>query len=168
VTVLAEGSRVRLRRIEAADLGACASHRYTLSIVEPLTGLPEVRARFAEAGFWTPEAGALAIEAGGRLVGTMQYYRSGPGMHGYEIGYILHSEDDRGKGYASDALRTFTGFFFASRPDCHRLQLIIETWNDASARLAEVCGYEREGVLRKAGYSNDSDPPDVFVYARVR
>ena len=120
MTVLAEGSRVRLRRIEAADLEACAPHRYTLSIIEPLTGLPEVRARFAEAGFWTPEAGALAIEAGGRLVGTMQYYRSGPGMHGYEIGYILHSEDDRGKGYASDALRTFTGFFFASRPDCHQ------------------------------------------------
>ena len=71
-------------------------------------------------------------------------------------------------GSATAALRTFSDFFLASRPDCHRLQLIIETWNADSARLAEACGYEREGILRKAGYSNAADPPDVFVYARVR
>jgi hypothetical protein len=29
----------------------------------------------------------------------LQFYRSGPGIHGLEIGYILHDEDDRGKGY---------------------------------------------------------------------
>jgi RimJ/RimL family protein N-acetyltransferase len=168
VSTLAQGERVSLRHIERADLEGASGFQYTLSILEPLTQVARLTDVFDQTGFWTPEAGALAIEAGGRLVGTMQFYRSGPGMHGYEIGYILHSEADRGKGYASDALRTFSDFFFASRPDCHRLQLIIETWNDASARLAEACGYAREGVLSKAGYSNDADPPDVFVYARVR
>jgi RimJ/RimL family protein N-acetyltransferase len=168
VSELARGEKVTLRHIERADLEACAPFHYTLFITEPGTALPRLLEVHAESGFWTDFAGALAVDAEGRLVGTLQFYRSGPGMHGYEIGYILHSEADRGKGYASDALRAFSDFFFASRPDCHRLQLIIETWNDASTRLAEACGYVREGILRKAGYSNDTDPPDVFVYARIR
>jgi RimJ/RimL family protein N-acetyltransferase len=165
--VVAEGRKVRLRRIEARDLPACVAHLYTLSIVEPLTELARAQQVFAETGMWTEDAGALAIETEGRLVGTCQFYRSGPGMHGYEIGYILHAEADRGKGYASDALRLFGDLILAERPACHRLQLIIETWNDASARLAEACGYQREGILRKAGYSS-ADPEDCFLYARVR
>jgi RimJ/RimL family protein N-acetyltransferase len=162
------GERVRLRPLSGADLTACAPFQYTLFITEPGTELPRLLEVHRATGFWTEHAGVVAIEAEGRLVGTMQFYRSGPGLHGYEIGYILHAEADRGKGYASEALRLFTDLLFAERPACHRLQLIIETWNAASARLAEACGYQREGVLRKAGYSNAADPPDCWVYARVR
>ena len=104
----------------------------------------------------------------GRLIGTLQFYKAGPGIHGFEIGYILHSEDDRGKGFASEALRLFSDLLFAEHRECHRLQLIIETWNDASARLAEACGYASEGILRKAGYSSPDQPSDCFVYSRVR
>ena len=112
-----------------------------------------------QTGFWQPKAGACAIESlvdgeHARLIGTLQFYGAGPGIHGLEIGYILHNEDDRGKGYASEALRLFSDLLFAEHPECHRLQLIIETWNDASARLAEDCGYASEGILRKAGYSS--------------
>lgn len=165
--ILAEGTRVRLRRIAEADLAQCAPHIYTLSIQEPLTELARVRAVFDETGFWTEDAGAVAIEAGGRLVGTMQYYRGGPGFHGYEIGYLIHDEADRGKGYASEGLRLFGDLILRERPKCHRLQLIIETWNDASARLAEACGYEREGVMRRGGYSSEL-PEDCWLYSRIR
>jgi len=164
----AAGERVRLRRLSEADLTACAPFQYTLFITEPGTELPRLLEVHAHTGFWTEHAGALAIEADGRLVGTVQFYRSGPGLHGYEIGYILHAEADRGKGYASAALRQFGDLLFAERPGCRRLQLIIETSNAASARLAEACGYAREGVLRKAGYSDPADPPDCWLYARVR
>jgi RimJ/RimL family protein N-acetyltransferase len=171
--ILAEGSRVRLRTIGVRDLKAATAHKYTLSITEPMTDPEWARRVYDQTGFWTREAGAAAIESlvqgdEGRLVGTLQFYRSGPGIHGYEIGYILHNEDDRGKGYASEALRLFSDLVFAEHPDCHRLQLIIETWNDASARLAEACGYASEGILRKAGYSSPDAPNDCFVYSRVR
>jgi RimJ/RimL family protein N-acetyltransferase len=162
------GERVRLRPLNEADLTACAPFQYTLFITEPGTELPRLLEVHRHTGFWTEHAGVVAIEAEGRLVGTMQFYRSGPGLHGYEIGYILHAEADRGKGYASEALRLFSDFLFAERPACWRLQLIIETWNEPSARLAEACGYEREGVLRKAGYSDAADPPDCWLYSRVR
>jgi len=165
--IVAVGQRVSLRRIAAEDLAQAAPHQYTLSIQEPLTDAERLAEAFAATGFWTEDAGAAAITAEGRLVGTLQFYRSGPGMHGYEIGYILHAETDHGKGYASDALRLFGDLIFAERPKCHRLQLIIETWNDASARLAEACGYQREGVLRRAGYSSEL-PEDCFLYSRIR
>jgi RimJ/RimL family protein N-acetyltransferase len=171
--ILARGKRVRLRTIGVRDLKAATAHLYTLSITEPMTRLERARKVLGETGFWQPDAGACAIESlveadHGRLIGTLQFYKAGPGIHGYEIGYILHNEDDRGKGYASEALRIFSDLLFAEHPDCHRLQLIIETWNDASARLAEACGYASEGILRKAGYSSPDAPADCFVYSRVR
>ena len=164
---LTEGAKVRLRTIGARDLKACVAFPFTLSIVEPLTDPERLRQVYDATGFWTQDAGAAAIEVDGRLVGTTQFYRAGACIHGYEIGYILHDEADRGKGYASEALRLFSDYLFAKRPACHRLQLIIETWNDASARLAEACGYASEGILRKAGYSS-ADPEDCFIYSRVR
>ena len=168
--ILAEGSRVRLRNIGVRDLKAASAHQFTLSITEPATDPKRLRELYDRDGYWTEDAGAVAIEAveDKRLLGTMQFYRSGPGIHGYEIGYILHDEDDRGKGYASEAVRLFSEYLFAERPACHRLQLIIETWNAASARLAEACGYASEGTLRKAGYSSPDEPSDCFVYSMVR
>jgi RimJ/RimL family protein N-acetyltransferase len=171
--ILAEGSRVRLRTIGVRDLKAATAHQYALSITEPMTDPVWARRVHDQTGFWTKDAGAAGIESlvegdGGRLIGTLQFYKSGPGIHGLEIGYVLHNEDDRGKGYASEALRLFSDLLFAQHPECHRLQLIIETWNDASARLAENCGYASEGVLRKAGYSSPDEPSDCLVYSRVR
>jgi RimJ/RimL family protein N-acetyltransferase len=168
--ILAKGVRIRLRTIGVRDLRAAVRHKYTLSIVEPMTELARAQKVHKETGFWTPKAGAAAIESldDSRLIGTLQFYGAGPGIHGLEIGYILHDEADRGKGYASEALRLFSDLLFAQHPECHRLQLIIETWNDASARLAENCGYASEGILRKAGYSSPDQPADCFVYSRVR
>ncbi|HEY2356100.1 MAG TPA: GNAT family protein [Phenylobacterium sp.] len=171
--ILAEGQKIRLRTIGVRDLKAATAHKYTLSITEPLTDPVRARAVYDKTGLWTKEAGACAIESAvdgenGRLVGTLQFYKAGPGVHGLEIGYILHDEDDRGKGYASEALRLFSDLLFADNPWCHRLQLIIETWNDASARLAENCGYASEGILRKAGYTAPDEPADCYVYSRVR
>jgi ribosomal-protein-alanine N-acetyltransferase len=167
--ILGEGQRVRVRRLALADLEQAAPFPYTLFITEAGTALPRLVEAFQETGFWTEMAGAAAIadKASDRLLGTMQFYRAGPGVHGFEIGYILHDQADRGKGYASEALRLFGDHLFTEHPDCHRLQLVIETWNDGSARLAEACGYAREGVLRKAGYSS-ADPEDCFIYSRVR
>ncbi|WP_309643381.1 GNAT family protein [Phenylobacterium sp.] len=166
---IAEGRSVSLRRIEPADLPQIAPHLFTASITEPLTDLSRLQEVHAATGLWLEDSGAVAIveTTGGRMVGTMQFYRSAPCIHGYELGYIVHDAADRGKGYASEATRLLTDLLFAERPGCFRLQLIIETWNQASWRIAERCGYVREGLLRKAGFSTD-DPEDCYLYARVR
>ena len=167
--IVAEGNKVVLRRIERGDLATASAHLFTLSIIEPLTDLERLTQVFEATGCWGQDAGAVAIveRADGRMVGTMQFYRSSPCIHGYELGYILHETTDRGKGYAAQATRLLTAWLWAQRPNCHRLQLLIDVDNEPSWRLAEACGYQREGVLKSAGFDLDN-PEDCYVYAQVR
>jgi RimJ/RimL family protein N-acetyltransferase len=172
---LARGPRTALRRIDPSDLAAIARFEYTVSITEPLTDSAALEAAFAaEEGFWTGgDHGALAIversTAGdrGRLIGTAQYYRAGPCIHGYELGYILHELSDRGRGLGAEAVRLFSNLLFDQIAGYHRQQLMIETWNVASWRLAERCGFVREGLLRSSGLG-DGDPADCYIYSRTR
>lgn len=165
----AVGRAVALRRLSRGDLAAVAAFPFTVSIVEPLEGLEAVEAGFAESGFWGEEAGACAIveAASGRLLGTSQFYRSAPCIHGLELGYILHDPADRGRGLASEAVKLFSDHLFAARPGVYRQQLVIETWNVASWKLAERCGFVREGLMRSAGFGA-GDPADCLLYGRTR
>ncbi len=166
---LAVGRGVALRRISHGDLAAVAAFPFTVSIVEPLEGLAAVEAGFAACGFWGEEAGACAIveAASGRLLGTSQFYRSAPCIHGLELGYILHDPADRGRGLASEAVKLFSDHLFAARPGVYRQQLVIEAWNVASWKLAERCGFVREGLMRSAGFGS-GDPADCLLYGRTR
>lgn len=160
---------VAIRRIRAEDLPQIAAFGFTVSIMEPLTEIERLHATFEATGFWQDEAGAMAIvEAlSGRLLGSMQFYRSGPCIHGLELGYIIHNPADRGQGYAAPAVAMFADLLFEERPRVHRLQLMIEVWNTASWKLAERCGFVREGLVRSSGFG-EADPGDSFLYARTR
>ncbi len=168
-TYLAAGDGVAIRRLEARDLEQVSRFAFTVSITEPLTDLGRLSDVYATTGLWTPESGAVGIIdlATDRLVGTSQFYRSAPCIHGLELGYILHDRVDRGRGLAGRAVRIFSDLLFAERPSFHRQQLIIEVWNTASWRLAERCGFMREGMLRSCGFGVD-DPSDGFIYSRTR
>ena len=56
---------------------------------------------------------------------------------------------------------------FGERAGCYRQQLMIEVWNTPSWKVAERCGFIREGLLRSAGFGR-GDPSDCFVYGRTR
>jgi ribosomal-protein-alanine N-acetyltransferase len=166
---LARTATIAIRRIQAADLEQIGRFAFTVSITEPLNDPDKLNRAFSAGGFWQAESGAVAIVdvTTGRLIGTSQFYRSAPCIHGYELGYILHDPADRGRGYASQAVRLFSDLLFAEIPNFHRQQLIIEVWNTASWKLAERCGFVREGLLRSAGFGS-GDPSDCFLYARTR
>jgi RimJ/RimL family protein N-acetyltransferase len=166
---LARGETVAIRRIAAADLAQIGRFEFTVSIIEPMTDATKLRAGFEADGFWREDSGAVAIvEIGtGRLVGSCQFYRSAPCIHGYEMGYIIHDPADRGRGYGAQAARLFSDHLFEQIPGFYRLQLMIEVWNTPSWKLAERCGFVREGLLRSAGFGA-GDPGDGFIYARTR
>jgi GNAT superfamily N-acetyltransferase len=88
-----------IRRIQADDLPGIARFPFTVSIREPMTDMDLLRATFEAKGFWTDEAGAVAIVKDGRMVGTCQFYRAAPCIHGFELGYILHDPARRGQGW---------------------------------------------------------------------
>ncbi len=85
---------------------------------------------------------ALAIDRPGRTV---------------ELGYAI-APSARGRGVATEALRQLTAWAL-SELDVLRIELRINVDNEASKRVAERCGFVREGVLRsmplKAGVWGD-------------
>jgi RimJ/RimL family protein N-acetyltransferase len=166
--ILATGAKVRLRNIGVRDLKTAAKFPFTLSVTEALTDPKRLRVLYDRHGFWTQDAGAVAIEVDDHLVGTLQFYPAGATIHGYELNYVLHDQDDAGKGYASEALRVFCDLLFAQRPACHRLQMIVKVDDDRSARLAEACRFASEGVLRKARYAGSGEAADGNIYSMVR
>ena len=67
--------------------------------------------------------------------------------HG-EIGYWIVDED-RGKGYATETVDLLAEWAFRDR-QLHRLQARVFEGNEASMRVLEKVGFEREGRLREA------------------
>ncbi|HEY2936724.1 MAG TPA: GNAT family N-acetyltransferase [Gaiellaceae bacterium] len=76
-----------------------------------------------------------------------------------ELGYVV-APRARGRGIATWALGALTRWGFDER-DLIRLELLISVENEASKKVAERCGYVREGVLRslhiKLGVREDTE-----------
>jgi RimJ/RimL family protein N-acetyltransferase len=79
--------------------------------------------------------------------------RIDPGARTAELGYVVLPWA-RGRGVATEALRLLTAWAF-SELGALRLELLISVDNDASKRVAERCGYLREGVLRSLHLKQD-------------
>jgi RimJ/RimL family protein N-acetyltransferase len=81
-----------------------------------------------------------------------------------EIGCCLAPEG-RGRGIATQMLRSLTGWVFAEL-GLGRVQVFVSPENVAALELAERAGYRREGVLR--GYwEEDAGRLDVVILARL-
>lgn len=71
----------------------------------------------------------------------------------------------RGTGIASEALDVVVHWVFQDF-DIVRVQLVTHLDNQASQRVAERCGFQREGVLRAWEPVKDSQP-DVVMFSRL-
>jgi RimJ/RimL family protein N-acetyltransferase len=90
--------------------------------------------------------GFAAIGADGEFLGlalAVSIDREGAEV---ELGYIVASAA-RGRGVATEMLRQLTRWAL-DELEARRMYLIIDVRNPASERVAERCGYVREGVMR--------------------
>ena len=81
-----------------------------------------------------------------------------------ELGYIV-APAARGRGVATATLGLLTEWAFAEL-DMLRLELLIESSNEPSKRVAERNGYRREGVLRSF-YVKPGVRHDVEMWSRL-
>jgi RimJ/RimL family protein N-acetyltransferase len=108
--------------------------------------------------------GFAAVNAEGAFVGlglVVEIDREGAEA---ELGYIV-AREARGMGVASSILRLLTRWAFTEL-DAQRLCLIIDVENHASLRVAERCGYRREGVLRSIHVKGDQRA-DAALWSRL-
>jgi RimJ/RimL family protein N-acetyltransferase len=81
-----------------------------------------------------------------------------------ELGYIVASAA-RGRGVATEILNQLTRWAF-DELDMERLTLLISIDNPASERVAEKCGYVREGVARSL-YLKEGQRGDASAWSRL-
>jgi RimJ/RimL family protein N-acetyltransferase len=90
--------------------------------------------------------GFAAVDADGRFLGLALVPEIDRVGRELELGYIVAAHA-RGRGVATEILRQLTDWAFAE-VGAERIALIINADNPASERVAERCGYVREGVMR--------------------
>lgn len=107
------------------------------------------REEFRRSGFWRNDSGKLIIETrSDGIVGEIGCFEVAHYLDGRELYYRIYS-GFRGRGYATEAVRIFTGFFFEST-SMNRLQALTVEGNTTSEHILEATGFEREGRLRQA------------------
>lgn len=94
------------------------------------------------AGFSFAIADADTDEAVGQIGLWTSEIAKGRATTGYWV-----ASHRRRRGYAQAALAALTQWAL-TLDDVQRLQLHVEPWNEGSRRVAEACGYRREGLLR--------------------
>lgn len=82
-----------------------------------------------------------------------------------EIGYFI-DQDFQGKGIATEAVRQLEKIGF-ERLDLQRITILMDIRNLASERVAQKCGYEKEGIMKKV-HRIGEDYYDCFLYAKTR
>jgi RimJ/RimL family protein N-acetyltransferase len=108
--------------------------------------------------------GFAALDASGAFVGLGLAPTIDRSSGEVELGYIV-APAARGRGAATAILDQLTAWAFTS-VGALRIVLIIDVANAASERVAQRCGYTREGVLRSL-YLKPGRRIDAAIWSRL-
>ncbi len=124
-----------------------------------------LQTQFSQDGLWSDQAGTLLItNKDDVIIGSIGFTSLSP--FELEIGYRLFKQADHGKGYVSEALSLFSAYLFTTKP-IHRLRIQTANSNIGSQKVAEKCGFQREGILRQA-YFYRGEMHDTIIYGLLR
>ncbi|MDP2387873.1 MAG: GNAT family protein [Bacteroidota bacterium] len=83
-----------------------------------------------------------------------------------EIGYMLNSDEHKGKGYMKETLRYVIDHGF-DKMNLHRIEAFVEPENEPSLKLMKGFGFTKEGTLREHYFKN-SKMEDSVVFSLLR
>lgn len=96
-----------------------------------------------------------------RPVGTALLFRADENSRRAEIGYVL-AREYWGRGLMREALQALLEWAFGTL-ELHRVEAEVNPANEASWRLLERLGFQREGLLRQRWWGREG-PYDVAAY----
>ena len=116
---------------------------------------------------WSVDEGIFVlVDDKDRLIGTVDWEKLNGSVSDLELAYRVFDPADRGKGIATEALDLLAGWLFDTQP-INRLRLTIHVENVGSRRVAEKCGFTKEGTSREAWY-HKGRWRDIDVYTLTR
>jgi ribosomal-protein-alanine N-acetyltransferase len=153
-----------------------------LSALIPLLNDPDVRGEYLPSAIQSPVELEKKIQADGMandnlvrlliveqqsnsVIGTIWHSRAVPYFNAREIGYTLANEY-RGQGIGTEAVRLLVRHLFSSTL-VNRLEIRMDTRNQASEKVAIKCGFQKEGVSRGANFVRGQHV-DMNLYALLR
>lgn len=106
-----------------------------------------------------------AIEFEGELIGGISIVNYNDASKRAELGYCM-GFDYWGKGIMTEAVKAVVDFLFTD-VGCNRIEIVHLIENPASGRVAQKCGFTKEGVRREYFNKNGAFHDDV-MYALLR
>lgn len=165
------GKKINLRLIKNIQEFEKITNLYNNLFYRQETDHTEIKSFFSEleffnkTGYWSENKGKLLlVEKNDEILGEISFIKTTE--FELEIGYRIYSAKNIAKGYMSEALKLFSVYLFQTKP-IRRLKLLIANPNKASLRLAEKCGFKKEGVLREAYYFRNNFC-DLIIYGILR
>ncbi len=151
------GKLINLRLVNETDIEQL--HKLQSNVTEngpynnlSLRSIVHLRQKYTENGLTTINNELhLITDKEDNIVGNIHHFKSQPYSTGYELGAVIFEKKNRGKGYASEALKLYTAYVFETRP-IRRLELATSSENIGAQKVAKKCGYTFEGINRKVCY----------------
>jgi RimJ/RimL family protein N-acetyltransferase len=100
-----------------------------------------------------------------RLLGGTGLHRLDWAVRRFEIGYWVRSSA-AGQGYVTEAVKALADMAFTELR-ARRVEIRMDANNQRSRAVAERCGFELEGVLRRDSLTPAGEVRDTCVYARI-
>ena len=129
------GRNIILRKPVLEDLAEIYEHRSHFNeigafISPDLPSLEIMKKNFNEKGYWESFDAApfLITDFEGEILGEIIYFTGAPYIEGYEIGYQIFRESERGRGYMTEALSILSSYLFELEP-VPRLQINVISLN---------------------------------------
>jgi RimJ/RimL family protein N-acetyltransferase len=166
------GRRIRLRPVRRTDLDRLYQAHIAIEArgrFFPLGVMsePAFHREFEEHGFWQKTEGMLLLmTSDDEIAGHIEFFRPVSYWDAFELSYQLYDDRHAGRGYTTEAVQLLVDYLFATKKE-HRIHLVIVPGNAASERIAERCGFVREGTVRGA-FFNDGRNQDVVLYSLLR
>ena len=101
----------------------------------------------------------------GELLGGTGLHRIDWEVRRFEIGFWIRASAE-GRGYVSEAVQAMASLAFDPL-SARRVEIRMDARNLRSQAVAERCGFEFEGVLRRDTLDVNGEPRDTRVYSRI-
>ncbi|MDC8772797.1 GNAT family N-acetyltransferase [Roseateles albus] len=105
------------------------------------------------------------VAEGRRLLGGCGLHRLDWEVRRFEIGYWIRSSA-QGQGFVSEAVMALTRLAF-EQLQARRVEIRMDDVNLRSRAVAERCGFELEGILRRDSLTPAGEVRNTCVYARL-
>tara|TARA_E500000305_G_scaffold51745_2_gene40487 strand:- start:294 stop:836 length:543 start_codon:yes stop_codon:yes gene_type:complete len=167
-----KGKEIAIRPVKKADLNTLLTLMNDMDSIGnylPNTFLSESRfiAEYEATGMLSDASSRYVIvDTQDEIIGLIWSFKSIPYFDAFELGYRIFANRNRGKGFASEALRLLCQYLFEAK-SVNRLELRMAVENSASEKVAIRGGFSLEGTHRQAAFSKGR-LYDMHTYALLR